>query len=114
MPMTNLINVCAQCGQTGRNADKIPCHTSEVNYVRMVLHSALVPARHRDLCPRAPSHALHPPSPLHGASHRRVFTAPGIITALHTAIMATTTTTTAVDCKTLFYIVALLRAMVQV
>ena len=43
MPMTNLINVCAQCGQTGRNADKIPCHTSEVNYVRMVLHCALEP-----------------------------------------------------------------------
>ena len=41
MPMTNLINVCAQWGQTGRNADKIPHHTSEVNYVRMVLHSAL-------------------------------------------------------------------------
>ena len=41
MPMTNLINVCAQCGQTGGNAEKIPRHTSEVNYVRMVLHSAL-------------------------------------------------------------------------
>ena len=41
MPMTNLINVCAQCGQTGRNADKIPHHTSEVNYVRIVLHCAI-------------------------------------------------------------------------
>ena len=41
MPMTNLINVCAQCGQTGQNADKISLHTSEVNYVRMVLHCAL-------------------------------------------------------------------------
>ena len=35
------IKVCAQCGQNGRNADKIPRHTSKVNYVRMVLHSAL-------------------------------------------------------------------------
>ena len=42
MPMKNRIKVCAQCGQTGRNADKIPHHTSEVNYVRMVLHCALV------------------------------------------------------------------------
>ena len=42
MPMTNLIKVCAQCGQTGRNADKIAHHTSEFNYVRMVLHCALV------------------------------------------------------------------------
>ena len=41
MPMTNLINICAQCGQTGRNADKIPHHTSKVNYVRMVLHCAV-------------------------------------------------------------------------
>ena len=41
MPMTNLTKVCAQCGQTGRNADKIPLHTSEVNYVRMVLHCAV-------------------------------------------------------------------------
>ena len=39
--MTNLIYVCAQCGQTGRNADKIPRHASEVNYVSMVLHCAL-------------------------------------------------------------------------
>ena len=37
----NLINVCAQCGQTGRNADKIPHHTSKLNYVRMVLHCAV-------------------------------------------------------------------------
>ena len=44
MPMLNLINVCAQCGQTGRNADKIPRHTSKVNYVCMVLHSALLPS----------------------------------------------------------------------
>ena len=36
MLMTNLINACAQCGQTGRNAVKIPPHTSEVNYVRTV------------------------------------------------------------------------------
>ena len=43
MPMTNLINVCAQCGQTGRNADKIPRHTSEVHYVCMVLPCALGP-----------------------------------------------------------------------
>ena len=35
------LKVCAQCGQTGRNADKIPRHTSEVNYVRMVLHCAM-------------------------------------------------------------------------
>ena len=42
MPMTNLINVCAQCGQTGQNADKIPHHTSKVNYVRMVLHCAML------------------------------------------------------------------------
>ena len=41
MPMTNLINVCAQCGQTGRNADKFPHHTSKFNYVRMVLHCAM-------------------------------------------------------------------------
>ena len=40
MPMTNLIKACAQSGQTGRNADKIPRHTSEVNYARMVLHCA--------------------------------------------------------------------------
>ena len=39
--MTNLINVCAQCGKTGRNADKIPRHTSEIKYVCMVLHCAL-------------------------------------------------------------------------
>ena len=39
--MPIMINVCAQCGQTGRNADKIPHHTSKVNYVRMVLHCAL-------------------------------------------------------------------------
>ena len=45
MPMTNLINVCAQCRQTGQNADKIPCHTSEVNYVCMVLHCALSSTR---------------------------------------------------------------------
>ena len=32
-------------GQTGRNADKIPCHTSEVNYVCMVLHCALSSTR---------------------------------------------------------------------
>ena len=30
----NGVEFCAQCGQTGRNANKIPCHTSEVNYVR--------------------------------------------------------------------------------
>ena len=42
--MTNLINVCAQCGQTGQNANKIPRHTSKVNYVCMVLHSALLPS----------------------------------------------------------------------
>ena len=42
MRMTNLINVCAQCRQTGQNRDKIPRHTSEVNYVRMVLHCALL------------------------------------------------------------------------
>ena len=42
MPMPNMIKVCAQCGQAGQNADKIPCYTSEVNYVRMVLHSALL------------------------------------------------------------------------
>ena len=41
MSMANLINVCAKCGQTGRNADKISHHTGEVNYVRMVLHCAL-------------------------------------------------------------------------
>ena len=35
------LKVCAQCGQTGRNADKIPRHTSKVNYVRMGLHCAL-------------------------------------------------------------------------
>ena len=40
--MTNPNKVCAQCGQTGRNADKIPRHTSKVNYVRMVLHCALL------------------------------------------------------------------------
>ena len=28
-------------GQTGRNADKIPRHTSKDNYVHMVLHCAL-------------------------------------------------------------------------
>ena len=44
MPMTNLLYVCAQCGQTGRNADEIQCHTSEVNYVCMVLHCALCAA----------------------------------------------------------------------
>ena len=43
MLVLNLINVCAQCGQTGRNTDKIPRHTSEVNYVSMVLHCALLP-----------------------------------------------------------------------
>ena len=41
MPMLNLINVCAQCGQTGRNAGKIPHHTGKVNHVRIVLHCAL-------------------------------------------------------------------------
>ena len=41
MPMTNRIKVCAQWGQTGRNVDKIPHHTSKVNYVRMVLHCAV-------------------------------------------------------------------------
>ena len=38
------LKVCAQCGQTGRNADKIPRHTSKVNYVRIGLHCALVSA----------------------------------------------------------------------
>ena len=33
-----------QCGQIGRNANKIPRHTSEVNYVRMVLHCAMFAA----------------------------------------------------------------------
>ena len=41
MLVLNLINVCAQYEQTGRNADKIPHHTCKVNYVRMVLHCAL-------------------------------------------------------------------------
>ena len=38
-----MIEVCAHCGQTGRNADKIPRHTSKVNYVHMVLHCAMLP-----------------------------------------------------------------------
>ena len=36
-----ICNVWAQCGQTGQNADKIPRHTSKVNYVRVVLHCAV-------------------------------------------------------------------------
>ena len=42
MLVLNLINVCAQYEQTGRNADKIPHHTCKVNYVRMVLHCAML------------------------------------------------------------------------
>ena len=41
--------VCPQCGQTGRNADKIPHHTSKVNYVSMVLHCALQSLRRPNL-----------------------------------------------------------------
>ena len=39
--MTHLINVCAQCGQTGRNKDKIPCYTSKVNYVPIAYGASL-------------------------------------------------------------------------